>query len=108
MSFWERIQWGVWKVQAFFGDEDAGIHANSLAEVVKGETAVDREINTIVDSQRVEGPRIPIFSDLKDALTGAITGIGGLLKGLPYFLLIALVFVGIYLVLMGRKGAKVI
>ena len=108
MGFWERVQWGVWKVQAFFGDEDAAVHADSLAEVVEGKTAVDREINTIVNSEVVEGPRIPIFSDLKDALTGAIGGIGGLLKGLPYFFLIALVFVGIYLVLMGRKGAKVL
>lgn len=108
MSFMERVQWGIWKVQAFFGNEDAGIHADSLNEVVEGKTAIDREINVIVDSQKVEGPRIPIFSDLKDALIGAIGGIGGVLKNLPYFLLVALVFVGIYLVLMGRKGAKVV
>lgn len=108
MNFWERVQWGVWKVQAFFGDEDAAIHADSLNEVVEGKTAVDREINTIVNSEKVEGPRIPIFSDLKDALEGALAGIGGVLKNLPYFLLVALVFIGIYLVLMGRKGAKVV
>jgi hypothetical protein len=108
MSFWERIQWSAWKVQAFFGDEDAAIHADSLAEVTKGATAVDREINQIVDSQEVAGPRIPIFSDLKDALVGAVSGLKTVLQNLPLLIGIVIAIVGGYILLMGWKGKKIL
>ena len=108
MGFWERVQWAAWKVKAFFGDEDAAIHATSLAEVVEGRTKVDREINVIVDSQKVLGPRIPIFSDLADTFASLIKGLGGVFKNLPIFILIIIIFVGGYLILMGRKGKSVL
>lgn len=108
MGFWESFQWSLWKIQAFFGDEDAAVHAASLQEVVLGTTEIDREINRIVDSEKVAGPRIPFFSDLKDTLENAMKGIGGLAKNLPIYVLIALLFMGAYLLLMGRKGKSVL
>lgn len=108
LGFWESFQWSIWKVKAFFGDKDAGIHADSLTEVVAGSTEADREINTIVDSENVAGPRIPFFSDLADAVQNSVKGVGGILKNLPMYVMIAIVFVGIYLVLMGKQGKKVV
>ena len=108
MGFWERVQWGIWKVQAFFGNEDAAIHADSLEQVVLANTPIDREINTIVDSEVVEGPRVPIFSDMKDALENTFKGISGLTKNLPLYILLIIVFLGVYVLLMGRKGKAII
>lgn len=108
MKFWEWVQYTVWDVRGRLGDADADAHAQALWDVTHSEDPGDREINRIVDSQIVTGPRIPFFSDLADTLMATIKGVGGVAKLLPYIVVAAIAFLGVYLVLMGRKGKAVL
>ena len=107
-NFGEWLQLAVWDIKALFGDQDAKSHAEALREVNAQATPLDREIYRVVESEVVEGPRIPIFSDLADTLGNSIKGIGGLVKNIPIYFLVALLFVGGYLLLMGKQGKKVL
>lgn len=83
------------KIKAFFGDEDAAIHYQSLEEVNERATKVDQEIFRIVESEKVEGPRIPFFSDLKDGLFGAVKGVGGMFKFVGKNIVVLIILIGI-------------
>lgn len=51
--------------------------------------------------------KVPIVSDFVTATEGAIKGVGSTLKNLPLYFLVALLFLGAYLILMGRKGKAI-
>lgn len=104
----EWLQLAAWDIAAIFGDRDAASHAAALREVNSQATPTDRYIYNVVESEIVEGPKIPIFSDLKDMLGDTIEGVGGLVKNLPLMIFAVIAFLGIYLILLGKKGKVII
>ena len=58
--------------------------------------------------ETVEPIKIPIVGEFATGIGNVFKGVGDTFKQLPKMLLVAVVFIGIYLVLMGRKGRTVI
>ena len=51
---------------------------------------------------------IPVVSDLVSAGKGIVSGVTDTIKNLPLYVFIAIGFIGVYLILMGRKGKSVL
>lgn len=88
MGFWESFIWSV--KTNILGMESV------TTNPVSGET------------ETVEKMKIPIVTDAIDTVGKAVRGVGNTLKNLPIYLFVAVAFLGVYLVLMGRKGKSVI
>lgn len=72
------------------------------------------DINPVTGEKMVP-TKLPIISDIADGakvvvtdIKDALSGVGGVFKNLPTYLFVIIAFLGVYLLLMGNKGKKVI
>ena len=104
-SLGEWLQTASWDIQAFFGNEDAKIHAESLRTVNRQRTEEDRLIYTTVESQVIHHEGVlGGLDEIGDATRGLFNErglIGGfwknftsMFKSLPWIVLVIAIAIG--------------
>lgn len=103
-----------WKI--FWSDPITAIvdpGAAALAYSVKEK--LDAGVSVVVVETELEnagykkgGIELPIVDDLVNGVSGVFSGVTDTIKNLPLYLFLIIGFLGVYVVLMGRKGKAII
>ena len=99
MNFWESLQYASWKIQAFFGNKDAGIHADSLKTVTSATSGMDKQINDTINAYKIK--HTGILGDLQTFGNNLVNAI----KALPWIIVaVGAVLLFIYLYPLAKRS----